>query len=77
MMEKSAQPGEGGVQAHPLFTITYKIVVYAPAERANMLLLFLLYAYLYSVAAASTLKQLIHIQGLIIVPCLDLLNVRN
>jgi hypothetical protein len=36
MMEKSAQPGEG---ARPppftLFTITYKIEVYALAERAD------------------------------------------
>jgi hypothetical protein len=38
MMEKSAQAGEGGgVRAYPftMSTITYKIVVYAPAEWAD------------------------------------------
>ncbi len=36
----------------PLFTmsaIMYKVVVYAPAERADTLPLFLLYSYMYSV----------------------------
>jgi hypothetical protein len=40
------------VQAHPLslyHTIMYKVVVYAPAERADTLPLFLLYPYMYSV----------------------------
>ncbi len=32
-----------------LFNITYKVVVYAPAERADTLPLFLLYPYMYSV----------------------------
>jgi hypothetical protein len=35
-MEKSAQSGESGGSRAPLFTlsaITYKVVVYAPAER--------------------------------------------
>ncbi len=55
MMEKLAQPDEGGgrVNSHPLFTIstiTYKVVVYALAERADTLSLFLLYPYMYSVA---------------------------
>jgi hypothetical protein len=41
MMEKIAQPGEGGgVHAHPISlhisTITYKVVVYAPVEVADM-----------------------------------------
>ncbi len=39
MMEKSAQGvGGGGVHAHPLslfFTITYKVAVDAPADRAD------------------------------------------
>jgi hypothetical protein len=43
--------------AHPppftVFTITYKVVVYVPAERANTLPLFLLYNYMYSVAYIS------------------------
>jgi hypothetical protein len=41
----------GGVRPPPvtLFTITYKVAVYAPAERADTLLLFHLYPYMYSV----------------------------
>jgi hypothetical protein len=39
MMEKSALAGKVGV-ASPLSTITYKVVVYAPAERADTLPLF-------------------------------------
>jgi hypothetical protein len=37
-MEKSAQPGEGGDARPPPFTkstVTYKVVVYAPAEKAG------------------------------------------
>ncbi len=54
MMEKSAQPGECGGCTPTLFhyiysTITYKVVVYAPAEWADTLPLFLLYPYMYSV----------------------------
>jgi hypothetical protein len=55
MMEKFAQDGEcggGGGACPPLFsisTIHYKVVVYAPAERADTLPLFLLYPYMYSV----------------------------
>jgi hypothetical protein len=41
MMVKSAQPGEGGVCVHALslfvFTITSKVVVYAPVERPDTL----------------------------------------
>jgi hypothetical protein len=48
-MEKLAQPGEGGVYARSLSTITYKVVVYGPAERADTLPLFLFYPYMYSV----------------------------
>jgi hypothetical protein len=63
MMEKLAQPGEGGgrgrVHAHPLSlyisTITYKVVVYVPAERVDTLPLFLLYPYMYSVAPLAEL----------------------
>ncbi len=53
MMEKVAQAGrEGGGCTPPPFTIstiTYRVVVYAPAERADTLPLFLLYLYMYSV----------------------------
>jgi hypothetical protein len=54
MKEKSAQPGEcGGCTPTPFHyiysTITDKVVVYAPAERADTLSLFLLYPYMYSV----------------------------
>ncbi len=44
MRVKSAQAGEGGG--------TYKVVVYAPAERADTLPLFLLYPYMYPVGLA-------------------------
>jgi hypothetical protein len=56
MMEKLAQPGKVGGEGcgarPPLFTINtimYKVVVYAPAERADTLPLFLLYPYISSV----------------------------
>ncbi len=53
MVEKLAQPGEGGGGGcHPPFTIstiTYKVVMGAPAERADTLSLFLLYPSMYSV----------------------------
>jgi hypothetical protein len=51
-MEKSAQPGEnGGCTPNPftISTVMYKVVVYAPAERADTFPLFLLYSYMYSV----------------------------
>ncbi len=39
MMEKSAQPGAGGGDVRPspftIYITTYKVVVYAPAERAD------------------------------------------
>ncbi len=48
---KIAQPGEGwgGITPFIISTITYKVLVYAPAERADTLPLFLLYPYMYSV----------------------------
>ncbi len=56
MMKKSAQPGEGGgggggSRPPPFtpFTITYKVLVYAPAEIADTHPLFLLYPYMYFV----------------------------
>ncbi len=41
----------GGARPPPftISTITYKVAVYAPAERADTLPLFLLYSYMYSV----------------------------
>jgi hypothetical protein len=41
----------GGARPPPfnIFTITHKVEVYAPAERADTLLIFLLYPYMYSV----------------------------
>ena len=49
MMEKSAQAGGGGGCTRPppftISTVTYKVVVYATAERADTLPLFLLYPY--------------------------------
>jgi hypothetical protein len=54
MMVKSAKPGKGvggGARPSPfiLSTIANQVVVYAPAERADTLSLFLLYPYMYSV----------------------------
>ncbi len=50
MMINSDQPGEGGGAPRPTsFTqssLTGKVVVYAPAERADTVLLFLLYPFL-------------------------------
>jgi hypothetical protein len=58
MTVKSAQPGEGW-GAHPppftLSTITYKVVVYSPDEKAGTLPLFLLYPFMYSVVVPSEL----------------------
>jgi hypothetical protein len=55
MMEKFAQTGQGG-DAHPppfsiylLFTITYKVAVYSPAERADTVHLYFISIPMYSV----------------------------
>jgi len=57
MMVKSAQPGEGGGGGTPspvtLSTIMSKVVVYAPAGRADTFPLFLLYPFMYSVVETS------------------------
>ncbi len=48
MREKLAQAGVGGGARPPpvtLFTITYNVTVYAPAERADKLTLFNLHPY--------------------------------
>ncbi len=54
-MVKSAQPGEvragGTPDPFTLSTIVSKVVVYAPAERAETLPLFILYSYMYTVIA--------------------------
>jgi hypothetical protein len=46
--------GGGGGARPPPFTITYKVVVYGPAERADILPPFLLYLYMYSVVLSTT-----------------------
>jgi hypothetical protein len=57
MMEQLAQPGEGeGLTPIPFFyisTFTYKVVVYAPAERTDTLPLFLLCPYMYVLCARN------------------------
>ncbi len=56
MMEKSAKHGGVGDARPPPFTIstiTYKVVVYALAERADTLHLFLPYPYIYSVGKTA------------------------
>jgi hypothetical protein len=56
MIVKSVQLGEGGGGCTPspftLSTVTRKVVVYAPAERADTLLIFLLYPCMYSVVSS-------------------------
>jgi hypothetical protein len=68
MMLKSAQPGEGGGGVRPppfiLSTNTSKVVVFAPAERADTLPFFLLYPCMYSVWATPVLD--------VTATCLDL-----
>jgi hypothetical protein len=46
----------GGARPPPLTlsTITYKVIVYAPAERADTLTLILLYPYIYSVGGMTS-----------------------
>ncbi len=50
MMEKLAQAGEGGGGCTPtpftIFTITFNVAVYAPAETVDILPLFNFYPYL-------------------------------
>jgi hypothetical protein len=56
MMEKLAQNGEGGGARPPPFTIsviTYKVVMNARAERADLLPLFLIYPYTYTLTPCS------------------------
>jgi hypothetical protein len=67
-MEKSAQAGEGGrgggscpthVPPFTLLTITYKVVVYAPAERADALVpISSPYPYMYSVGVTVNICRL-------------------
>ncbi len=62
-MEKSAQAGAGGGCTPAPFrsiycTITYKVVVFAPAERADTLPLFLLYPYMYSVVLITAISTM-------------------
>jgi hypothetical protein len=52
MMEKLAEPGEPVT----ISTITLKVVVYTPAERADTLPLFLLHPYNYSADLIPYLK---------------------
>ncbi len=57
--EKSVQLGEGGgFTPTPLHYIYHHVVVYAPAERADNLPLFLLYPYKYSVGTNYDNKRL-------------------
>jgi hypothetical protein len=56
MMAKLAQPGEGGGARPPFFTITtitYKVVMYIPAERADTLPKFLCYSVAYPVGGGG------------------------
>ncbi len=44
-----------------IVTITYKVAVYAPTERADALPVFHLYPYIYSVARGPNVVLMIHI----------------
>ncbi len=57
-MEKSAHPGEcvDPPLHFPISSITYKVVMYAPAERADTLPPFLLYPKMYSVVMPVYIK---------------------
>ncbi len=59
MRVKSVLAGEGGGCTPPLitFTLTSKVAVYAPAEWADTLTLFLLYGYQYMYSVVSTTTQ--------------------
>ncbi len=67
-MEKSAQPGESGGARPSPFTksaITYKVVVYAPAERADTLPLFIFYPYaLWLIHFYKLLPEIVSLLGL-------------
>ena len=59
MKVKSAQAGADGDARPPPFTtstITYKVLVYAPADREDTLALFLLYPYMYSVVEICKIR---------------------
>jgi hypothetical protein len=62
VMVKLAQPGEGGgctpSPFHSIYNITSKVVVYAPAEMADTLPLFLLYTYVYSVDQPASIGKI-------------------
>ncbi len=60
MMEKLTQAGQGGgCRPYPftISTITSKVVVYTPAERADTLPVFLLSPYRYSVFSKESMEQ--------------------
>ncbi len=68
MMEKLAEAGVGGGVHAPftLFTTTYKVAVYAPAERSDTLTPFHLYHYSISISVVcdSNIKKICkHIQS--------------
>jgi hypothetical protein len=63
IMKKLALAGEGGgggARPSPftISTITYKVEVYAPAERADPLPLFLIYPFMYSVAETAVVERI-------------------
>ncbi len=62
MMVNSAQPGKGGrggggARSHYISIVTSQVVVYASAERADTLLLFLLYPFISSVGLVIQRQQ--------------------
>jgi hypothetical protein len=65
MMEKSAQPDEGGrctpTPFQSIYHHIYKVVVYAPAERADTLPVLLLYPCMFSVVSTIGVYSECHI----------------
>jgi hypothetical protein len=57
MVEKLAWSRVKGCTPTPLSLYHHKVVVYAPAERADTLPLFLLHPYMYSVIKTTTTKN--------------------
>ncbi len=67
---QSTQNGNGLSDARPppftISTITYKVVMHAPAERADTLLLYLLYNYMCSVSISAITQSEYIYNGLFI-----------
>ncbi len=69
-MSSLVRVGDASPPPFTISTITYKVLVYAPAERADTLPLFLLYPYMYSVVGILTngaCRSVVHLDKLNVV----------